>query len=86
MTGEAGIWATNSNQVDHRPKISTITFAGVAASRFMAKRDLERMDRFKEKITKVGKELKVDPAVIAGKEVLERWRKRLLQGMGKGVN
>nr|3WYH_A Chain A, Lysozyme g [Struthio camelus]3WYH_B Chain B, Lysozyme g [Struthio camelus] len=47
-------------------KPEKLNYSGVAASRKIAERDLQSMDRYKALIKKVGQKLSVDPAVIAG--------------------
>ncbi|CAL1601658.1 unnamed protein product [Knipowitschia caucasica] len=43
-----------------------LPYAGVRASHQMARTDLERMRRYKDRIVDVGNEYNVDPALIAG--------------------
>uniref|UniRef100_A0A8B9QAZ1 Lysozyme g n=1 Tax=Apteryx owenii TaxID=8824 RepID=A0A8B9QAZ1_APTOW len=47
-------------------KPENLNYCGVAASRKIAERDLQSMNRYKTLIKKVGQKLCVDPAVIAG--------------------
>ncbi|NXI51698.1 LYG protein, partial [Chloroceryle aenea] len=55
---------TGASEATAKPE--GLSYAGVAASARIAERDLKHMEKYRDKIIEVGKEKRVDPALIAG--------------------